>query len=127
MAAAFDRATQTTTQHTFEHGVIARMQAGGWIAFDHIPLTTVQAISLRLHPVIGAAAARLEVRSGSPDGPLIGQSEIPAAKGSENKPLDLQIPLPPPPSVPSAALTTVFFRLAGDPSGTVDLVWIEFQ
>ena len=127
MAAAFDRAVQTTTQHTFEHGVIARMQAGGWIAFDQIPLATVRAIRLRLHPVIGDAAARLEVRSGSPDSPLIGQSEIPAAKGSENKPLDLQIPLPPPPSVPSAALTTVFFRLAGAASGTVDLVWIEFQ
>lgn len=127
MAAAFDRAVQTTTQHTFEHGVIARMQAGGWIAFDQIPLATVGAIRLRLYPVIGAAAARLEVRSGSPDGPLIGQSEIPAAKGSENKALDLQISLLPPPSVPSAALTTVFFRLAGDPSGTVDLVWIEFQ
>lgn len=125
MAAAFDRGHRVSTQHNLESGLVARVTAGGWFAFDRIRLADVTALRLQLQQSAGAPA-RLEVRSHRPDGPLLGSGTLPASDPSNRRRPALTLQLPAPDSSVNEPVDLVF-ALVGDADAVCDIEWIEFK
>jgi cytochrome c len=125
MAAAFDRGHRVSTQHNLESGLVARVVAGGWFAFDHIRLADVPALRFQLHQSAGPPA-RLEVRAQRPDGPLLASATLPASDPRDRRRPALTLELPAAESSASEPVDLVF-ALVGDPAAVCDIEWIEFK
>ena len=125
LAAAFDRAEGTTTQHNLETGLIARTRAGGWIAFERVRLAGVAAVQVQLRQTTGGPAG-LELRAGSPDGPLLAKADVPSTTSGDRRRPALSLPLTVPETQATAPVDVVI-RLTGDPAAVCDLEWVEFR
>jgi cytochrome c len=100
------------------HGLVARLTHGGWLKFSRVNLTGIESLTLRLHPF---AAVALEVRAGSPQGPLVAQTgPLDAAGGFR----EVTIPV----SDPGGVNDLVFLaRTEPAQKGSVlDLNWVHF-
>jgi hypothetical protein len=125
LAAAFDRAERTSTQHNLETGLVARTQAGGWIAFERVLLADVREVRVQLRPA-GGGAARLEIRATTPDGPLLAKAAVPTEPPRDRRAPALSLALEIPPGL-GGAPADLFFRVIGDPGAACDIEWIEFR
>jgi hypothetical protein len=97
---------------------VARLTHGGWLKFSRVNLTGIESLTLRLHPF---AAVALEVRAGSPQGPLVAQTgPLDAAGGFR----EVTIPV----SDPGGVNDLVFLaRTEPAQKGSVlDLNWVHF-
>jgi cytochrome c len=90
-AAYFDESSLTSFQENLGDGLVARIQAGGWVAFHRIQLPQVKEIRVTGRPTVGAKI-RIEARLDKPDGTLVG-SAILAPAADPAKLADCTLPL----------------------------------
>ncbi len=124
-AAAFDRGAQAAVQHNLDDNLVARVQAGGWISFDHISLAAFQTIRLRCRPIAGSEL-RLELRHGSPEGPLLAHASLPDPSPSQRRPHE--VVMAPESAGPGNTDVSIdlYFRLHG-PDAVCDMISLEFR
>jgi hypothetical protein len=100
------------------HGLVARLTHGGWLKFSTVNLAGIESLTLNLQPF---AAVVLEARAGSPQGPLVAQTDRLDAAGGF---LEVTIPV----SNPGGVNDLVFLaRTEPAQKGSVlDLNWVHF-
>jgi cytochrome c len=120
-AACFDQSENATAQDNLEQGgLVARIQPGGWIAFDRIRLQDFSRVKVSGWP---QGKTPLNVRIFA-SGQELAQQELPPGPAASRQPADFIFPMP----AASADAPPQQVRLQLDaPAGSVlDVMWLEF-
>jgi cytochrome c len=81
-AAFFDRGHLATAQDNLDQGgLVARIAAGGWMAFDRIRLSDTGGLRLQAWPQ-GSGPLTITIHAGSATGPVLAKTEAPPGSGS---------------------------------------------
>jgi cytochrome c len=123
-AAFFDRGHLATTQDNLDQGgIVARIPAGGWIAFDRIRLSETGGLRLQAWPQ-GSGRLTTIVRAGSDTGPVLSKIELTPGEGG-GRPGEIQLPFNDTPR--DAAPQPVIIAVEGPPGSLLDVIWAEFK
>ena len=101
------------------HGLVARLANNGWLKFSTVNLAGIESLTLHLTP---HAVSSLELRAGSPQGPLVAKTELPE---TTNDFREVTIPV----TDPGGVNDLFFIARARTPqkSGVLDLNWVQFN
>lgn len=120
-AACFDHSENATAQDNLDQGgLVARVQPGGWIAFDRIRLQDFARIKLSGWPQ-GNAPLTVRVFAGENE---MGRQDLPPGPASSRQPKDFIFPMPP--ANPDAAPQQMRVQLDGPAGSVLDVMWVEF-
>ena len=121
-AACFDHSESATAQDNLDQGgLVARIQPGGWIAFDRIRLQDFGELKLSAWPQ-GSAPLTVSILAG--DVELVHQSLQPGPAASRQPQEFLfQMPSAPELSVPQQ----VRIKIDGPAGSVLDIMWVEFK
>jgi cytochrome c len=121
-AACFDHSEQAAAQDNLDQGgLVARIQPGGWIAFDRIRLQDFRQVKLSGWPQ-GSAPLTVRIMAGDK---VLGTQAMPPGPAASRKATDFMISMPEPEL--TAAPVQIRIALDGPPGSVLDLMWIEFQ
>jgi cytochrome c len=103
---------------------IGFIEDGDWWSFDPVNLTNIDAI--RFRAASGATGGTIEVRTGAPDGALVGSVAVPATGGWQTY-TDVPLVLSGPPTI-SGPLYFVVRKPTGSTNndGLVNVNWVDF-
>jgi cytochrome c len=120
-AAFYDQGELATTQDNLDQGgLVARIQPGGWISFEHIRVQDCGQIKLTCWPQ-GNESLTVSIFAGEKE--IVRQVVTPAA--GNKPPQEILFRLP---SLPAAAAPQqVRIKMDGPAGSVLDLMWVEFQ
>jgi hypothetical protein len=120
-AACFDRSEKAVAQDNLDQGgLVARIQADGWIAFERIRLQDFRRIKLSAWPQ-GSAPLIVSILAGDRE---LARQELPAGAAASQRPTDFLFAMPP--ADPNTAPQPVRVRLDRPADSVLDVMWIEF-
>jgi cytochrome c len=123
-ASFFDRGHLTTAQDNLDQGgMVARIPAGGWMAFDRIRLSETAGLRLQAWPQ-GSGPLTITVRAGSADGPVIASMEAaPGGSGGKAREVPLMFSGPQRDGPPQPVVISM-----GGPAGSLlEVMWVDFS
>jgi cytochrome c len=120
-AACFDLSENAAAQDNLDQGgLVARIQPGGWIAFERIRLQDFERIKLSAWPQ-GTAPLTVRIFAGDHE---LARQELPPGSAADKRHTDFLFAMPP--ADPNAAPQPVRVRLDGPADSVLDVMWIEF-
>ncbi len=91
-AAFFDHSENATAQDNLDQGgLVARLQPGGWIAFDRLRLQDITRVKLSGWPQ-GSTPLKVRIFAGEQE---LAQQDLPPGPASSRQPKDFIFPMPP--------------------------------
>ncbi len=120
-AAFFDHSDKADVQDNLDQGgLVARIQPGGWIAFDRIRMEDFGRLKLGGWPQ-GTAPLTVSILAG--DKELVRQS-LPPGPATGKQPPEFQFAMPP--ATPGAP-QQIRVKMDGPAGSVMDIMWVEFQ
>ena len=120
-AACFDRSENVAAQDNLDQGgLVARIQPGGWIAFDHIRLQDFARVKLSGWPQ-GNAPLKVRIFAGALE---LAQQDLPPGPAASRQPTDFIFPMPS--ASTDAAPQQVRVQLDAPAGSVLDMMWVEF-
>jgi cytochrome c len=120
-AACFDHSENAAAQDNLDQGgLVARIQPGGWIAFDRIRLQDFGRIKLSAWPQ-GPAPLTATILAGDLE---LAKNNLPPGPAASRQPPEFLFPMPS--GKPDSAPQQVRVKLDGPAGGVLDVMWVEF-
>jgi cytochrome c len=120
-AACFDHGENAAAQDNLDQGgLVARIQPGGWIAFDRIRLQDFGRIKLSAWPQ-GTAPLTVSILAGDLE---LAKNNLTPGPAATRQPPEFLFPMPP--ARPDAAPQQVRVKLEGPAGSVLDVMWVEF-
>jgi cytochrome c len=121
-AACFDHSENAATQDNLDQGgLVARIRAGGWIAFERIRLQDFGQIKLSAWPQ-GIAPLTVSILAGDLE---LAKNNLPPGPAASRHPQEFLFPMPL--AKADAAPQQVRVKLDGPAGSVLDVMWVEFQ
>ncbi|HEX2746815.1 MAG TPA: PQQ-dependent sugar dehydrogenase, partial [Verrucomicrobiales bacterium] len=123
-ASFFDRGHLAAAQDNLDQGgVVARIAAGGWMAFDRIRLSETRGLRLQGWPQ-GSGPLTITIHAGTADGPVLGTATAsPGGGGGKPKEIAVSFSVPQKDGPPQP----VVISMDGAPGSVLDVMWVDFQ
>ncbi|MHA3770215.1 PQQ-dependent sugar dehydrogenase [Verrucomicrobiota bacterium sgz303538] len=120
-AAFFDHSENATAQDNLEQGgLVARLQPGGWIAFDRLRLQDFTQVKLSGWPQ-GSTPLKVRIFAGERE---LTQQDLPPSPATSGRPKDFIFPMPR--ISDDAAPQQVRVQLDAPTGSVLDVMWVEF-
>ncbi len=120
-AACFDQSEKAAVQDNLDQGgLVARIQPGGWIAFDRIRVQDFTRVKLGGWPQ-GDAPLKVRIFAGEQE---LAQQDLPPGPAASRQPMDFIFPMPP--ASTDAAPQQVRVQLDAPAGSVLDVMWMEF-
>lgn len=123
-AAFYDRGDRATTQDNLDQGgIVARIKAGGWIAFDRVRLSEVSRLKLHCWPQ-GDVPFIITVHSGTANGPALAETKAASGPG-DGKPREIVLAFTHPPQ--DGPAQAVVIKVDESPGAVLDITRVDFE
>lgn len=120
-AAFFDHSENAAAQDNLEQGgLVARLQPGGWIAFDRLRLQDFTSVKLSGWPQ-GSTPLKVRIFAGEQE---LAQQDLPPGPAASARPKDFIVPMPR--ISDNAAPQQVRVQLDAPAGSVLDVMWVEF-
>lgn len=120
-AACFDASEKAAAQDNLDQGgLVARIQPGGWIAFDRIRVQDFARVKLSGWPQ-GDAPLTVRILAGDKE---LAQLTLPPGPAASRQPQDFVIPMPA--ADTDDAPQQVRVKMDGPAGSLLDIMWVEF-